>query len=727
MVAAMIDISTIAVVSIGSLPLHALGNAEEDEIFKHTLYLKPHAHLNLSPSTIGQKDTLEHVILHTCAEDVSPDKYFIPCRVENKRLVDLWSTSTDPQSRLRYKEQYVKARATVNSGTRITTESINDSYCVYDNQLITNEKGAVVEPKALENRMVAGSLEMEKRKCSNINKLITNAVGTSWPLFTLYASIFHMARISLTVNQGDLLEAAINMGMKTVVGFALIIPLIALAVALVVRVVVLWWIIAFSPLLVLAYVFEFKKVEESVQAFSLKNVISLIFLPVFAVFAISMSVIFMTLISNITLIEKTTWPAASAPIQPDGNMNDIFTAMMGNDVKRDCSDAPYGPCCYSILNITEICFSEWDRTNGAGIVNTLSWLLVNFFGIALMRTVIFFVLKSNAVTGQIAGSIEWFGKTLLTSAPIIPIGSGVGIGAVGQALSQVKRNVQTRMDNQYRNSDLAKRIQGQEADRAWDATQKSKQIIEGGQTIDAAEGTANQTFDDYNTVVPHFVSQAKAQDKVTFAKEPEDRKEAFRTPEFVQRTQSKKDGDKTVYDTLYNKRMKSELWADKKKRADEIEEGMGSMITDKTNNIKSVKMNDPLHQENLYRFNGNVTSFARAFDKNGKVEKFDVTTKKLSENGIHSKEELETFQRLLNEKYKSVTVMGEQLGTKYPELLQQLAAPASGAANNQITVTIEGKQYVLDRTISEGTVTGISKIQEVDQTPPAWSTPTTTN
>lgn len=48
------------------------------------------------------------------------------------------------------------------------------------------------------------------------------------------------------------------MVMKVIVGIALILPLFALAVVLIMRVVVLWVIIAFSPFLIVLYVFDFK-------------------------------------------------------------------------------------------------------------------------------------------------------------------------------------------------------------------------------------------------------------------------------------------------------------------------------------------------------------------------------------------------------------------------------------------------------------------------------------
>lgn len=352
------------------------------------------------------------------------------------------------------------------------------------------------------------------------------------------------------------------------------------------------------------------------------------------------------------------------------------------------------------------------------------------FGVALMRMIIFAVLKSNEITGGIAGSIEWFWKTLLKSAPIIPIGSGVWIGAVEQALQQTKRGIQNKMDDQYRNSDLAKMIRWREADVAGDSKNVIEDIKQWRKTLATAEAAPNQTFDDYNAAVPHFVQQAQDQ-KVSFASEPTNWKEAFSNKDFVAWAQSQKDGDGTVYDKLYANRMKQDLPGPKTERANTMETGYESFVGDKNTNKKEVYSTWE-GRETLYRANGKVTSFERKLDKNSKVASFNVTTKTINENDITSKEDLETFQRLLNEKYKSVEALQKGVGTKYQTVVQALLADQSKA---QVEVTIGNKKYMLDTDIKEDQTTkvksivGIKRIQEVGWQPPATpqnpSSPTT--
>ncbi len=84
--------------------------------------------------------------------------------------------------------------------------------------------------------------------------------------------------------------------MKVIIGIAYLIPLIVLCVVLIIRVAILWVTIAFSPILVLSEVFGFKLGD--MQKFGLKNAISMIFLPVMATFAISISIVFLSVLSE---------------------------------------------------------------------------------------------------------------------------------------------------------------------------------------------------------------------------------------------------------------------------------------------------------------------------------------------------------------------------------------------------------------------------------------------
>ena len=95
-------------------------------------------------------------------------------------------------------------------------------------------------------------------ECSTLDQLINRAEGMAGPMYTLFASILNMGTNSLSNNNLSSSEAGLEFLITSVVGIALILPLFALAVVLIVRAVLLWVIIAFSPILFLLYVYNYK-------------------------------------------------------------------------------------------------------------------------------------------------------------------------------------------------------------------------------------------------------------------------------------------------------------------------------------------------------------------------------------------------------------------------------------------------------------------------------------
>lgn len=83
---------------------------------------------------------------------------------------------------------------------------------------------------------------------------------------------------------------------KTLIGLAYLVPLLILCVVLIIRIAVLWIMIAFSPILVLAEALDFDL--KSFKKYGIKSALSMIFLPVMATFAISISIVFLSVLSE---------------------------------------------------------------------------------------------------------------------------------------------------------------------------------------------------------------------------------------------------------------------------------------------------------------------------------------------------------------------------------------------------------------------------------------------
>ena len=423
MVAAMIDLSTIWVVAIWWLPLTVMWSETDwntEEGWDKIRFLKTHTLLDMAPSNDKKQDQVAFWMAYSC--EWTPDRYYLPCYVINDSLVKqnpVWEEWTWAE----YKKQSVIAWEEFNKGedapVNITEGTVDDNFCVFWSKLIKNEFTANIWECSIYERLLKDWVEEQvTKKCSMIWDLATNASWSTWPLYTLYASLFHMSWIWMTNNFWNLAEVSFEMLMKAIVWIALLIPLLALAIVLVIRVVFLWMIIAFSPLLVMAYVFEFKGLETMNEwKFKIWTIVWLIFLPVFAVFALSISVVFLSILWHVTFYEVDSWKSDHAQEQESQCKNDPATILKTvKSVKKDWKDK-----CYEFMWIQTICFDEWDRVLWSNIVNIMSWLVLNFFGIALMWTVLFAVLKSNAITKSFAENIDKLAKQWMMSLPVIPI------------------------------------------------------------------------------------------------------------------------------------------------------------------------------------------------------------------------------------------------------------------------------------------------------------------
>lgn len=426
LLAALIDLSTIATVTMWALPLHIL---KEDTIFKENVYyMKTYNNLNLNASTAPNADNFDFSIMYGCtqeAEGAPPStRYYLPCGINNYQLLT-GGTEGENLSRSQYKQNFIDVWK---NETNINTDNITNDYCVYDKQLIRNAYGTGINDcKVLQGLLVEGKKE-GIAQCATVDKILTKSVNMSWPLFTIFSSILNMSEMWLTTNSWSIKEVALNLLIKLIFCIALIIPLIAFAVVMIIRVVYLWLIIAFSPLITIAIALQRgESLSGKIQGvlsniFKPTQIISLIFLPVIAVFWLSISIVFLSLIKNLPLIEQNVGKSDRAVNARDGCYNDAATAL---GIQRDETElwTEYE------LWPTTLTFTQWFRKTGADIGNLMSWLVINFFGIALMWMVVFATLKTNEFTSSIVDTIQKTSEDLLGTVPL-PLMWGVGRNAL---------------------------------------------------------------------------------------------------------------------------------------------------------------------------------------------------------------------------------------------------------------------------------------------------------
>ena len=251
-----------------------------------------------------------------------------------------------------------------------------------------------------------------------IADLIKKSKWFVWPLVTIYASLLNFAQLSDS-SVSSIWETSGIFIIKTWVAIALFFPLIALAVVLIARIGVLRLYIVASPFIVIKESFKnFIKMEWLDKYLSLKAIMGIVFAPVVTVAALSISLIFMTALVN----------GFKSPDANNALYDSLGTQKMQAEAGRDA---------ISFEGITEIEFTKlpwWEA------MDWFSWLIVNFFAIGLMWMIVFAAIKANALGEKIGGGVQSFWSNVFQTLPILPIGEGgkwVGIGSAARVINRM--------------------------------------------------------------------------------------------------------------------------------------------------------------------------------------------------------------------------------------------------------------------------------------------------
>ncbi len=287
---------------------------------------------------------------------------------------------------------------------------INDKYCLLSMNRV------VAGVKDWEWKSYQEVLENSREVAEAKNTLGAYMSNPLTPLFTSLLNLSSTLEVSATQTLGkQIFQFLLNL----LISLALFIPLAVLAVVLLIRWVVLRALIAFAPFLLLAWIFGFKWWDAQGR-YSISSVLWLIFLPVTVVFAISLSLIFLSSISKI-----------------DSNgQEQIFTAMG--------FESENGELKYSISKDVGISLSqESDNIDFRSIWDFFALLFKVWVGIALMWIIVFAALKTTKITEGVVSGVQGFAEGYLKSLRVIPVpGMGMmSVGGIQRWLSQVTQTV----------------------------------------------------------------------------------------------------------------------------------------------------------------------------------------------------------------------------------------------------------------------------------------------
>jgi len=284
-------------------------------------------------------------------------------------------------------------------------------------------------------------LKKDKTKDNNFtNKLIKTWITTKdidynsvWQLFSLFR---YMNTSFLTDNTNSLSQVAVLTILKLILLIVLIIPFILLSVILVIRVLVLWVVIPMSPIILWAYILW---IWDSQIKWKLKDIISLIFQPVYVVFMLSIWFIFIQAVHNmIPSPEKTDKKTILEQLQFKEQWKKWISLwwLAQIQVKSDKNN--------------------WKTTNDVdpkNILSYFSWIIANLLSAIVMWMLVFTALKSNKWTKQISSTVETYAQKAVTTTPII---AGQSIDST-KAIFRWIQDIPTWM-KQHQQGELTKKI-----------------------------------------------------------------------------------------------------------------------------------------------------------------------------------------------------------------------------------------------------------------------------
>lgn len=206
-----------------------------------------------------------------------------------------------------------------------------------------------------------------------------------WAMTSMYGSLLWADWLSLNIdpnNSSDTFVNLLNTSVSLLYRIALVIPIVALAVVLIVRILILRVILAMSPIWVVLLVFDYIekiKIDVIKNYFSLKEVIMLLLTPVFVTFAVSLSTVFVSLIME---LNKTSNP---------------FSEMTG----------------INFSDIIQITIKDWS-INFWKLIVSLMW-------IAVVWAILFWAIKMSAVWKSIWWRMQSATESYLKRIPIVPL------------------------------------------------------------------------------------------------------------------------------------------------------------------------------------------------------------------------------------------------------------------------------------------------------------------
>ena len=238
-----------------------------------------------------------------------------------------------------------------------------------------------------------------------IASLMKKANSMTWPFAALYSSMSVYS--NLDTGGKWLWQKFVITLINTCVAWMLVLPLIALVIVLFARIWLLWIAIAISPFLVLVYLFDkiIPMPDSLKDHLSFSNLIKLLLAPVLVSFAVGVSLVFMSILTD----SVWTWT-----VNPKAYLqNEKKTAEFYENFNRITGVQ----MSWSDMDILWFIKVKLDTT-----MLNISWILTMFFWIWISWFLLFWAIKQTTIWDRIWSKLQGLWETFLSTTPIIPVG-----------------------------------------------------------------------------------------------------------------------------------------------------------------------------------------------------------------------------------------------------------------------------------------------------------------
>lgn len=289
-----------------------------------------------------------------------------------------------------------------------------------------------------------------------------------WPFVTMYSSILGYQELVMNPDSGSVMWTLFGFIINTFFALILFIPVAVLMVLLIIRIWLLWVVVAVSPVLILVYYGPIDgKLWDDIKNFFKKSklgiddIIKLIFLPVVVVFAVSLCIVFLSTLykskSNYDDASQTLSAFWIEKVQSNEEPSDVNN---WNNDQSNCAatNKNMSSETYSVLWLVTIKINAQNYNHWKDI---FVWVLMELLATWIVRFFMKFAISTMSEKWkELMGTAEKF----VTTIPLIPLPGvekkvwlhALGIGewnknAIIENLNSRVMKIQSKQDEALRN------------------------------------------------------------------------------------------------------------------------------------------------------------------------------------------------------------------------------------------------------------------------------------